>query len=144
MQIYRSSCRKTNKIYLRESGENTLGESTPPNHRRQQLNGLIRSTPELDHQPCTRTSSNFLTTLNPRVRNKFFHDGLIKQKKLNTCNQQSFSPCTPRHSVLFQCSHINIFSQALMPSQSNLQPNPSIPMIQDLALEEFWGLKWAS
>ena len=61
---------KLNQIYLLESRGNTLGESTPPNHRRQQLNGLLRSTPELDHQPCTRTASNFITALNPRVRNK--------------------------------------------------------------------------
>ena len=56
---------KLNQIYLLESRENTLGESTPPNHRREQLNGLLRSTPELDHQPCTRTASNFLAALNP-------------------------------------------------------------------------------
>ena len=57
---------KLNQIYLLESRGNTLGESTPPNHRREQLNGLLRSTPELDHQPCTRTASNFLAALYPQ------------------------------------------------------------------------------
>ena len=36
---------KLNQIYLLESRGNILGESTPPNHRRQQINGLLRSTP---------------------------------------------------------------------------------------------------
>ena len=81
-------------------GKNTLGESTSPNHRRHQLNGLLCSTAELDHQPCTRTTSNFLVALNPRVRNKLqqesFHaalslrvrnklsDGLMKREKHST------------------------------------------------------------
>jgi len=37
----------------------------------QQLNGFIRSTPELDHQKCLRTASNFLVELNRWLRKKF-------------------------------------------------------------------------
>ena len=84
---------KLNQFYLLESKGTTLGESTPPNHRRQQLNGLLRSTPELDHQPCTGTASNCLAALNPRVRNKLhqesFHAALSLRVR-NKIQQESF------------------------------------------------------
>ena len=84
MQIYRSMSKKTNHSYLREfSGKHTLGESTPPNHRRWQLNGLLHSTPELDHQPCTRTARHFLAALNLESVTSS-HDGLIK--KIEECS----------------------------------------------------------
>ena len=132
---------KLNQIYLLEPRGNTLGESTPPNHRRQQLNSLLRSTLELDHQLCIRTASNFLAALNPRVRNNLqqesFHaalslrvrnklrDGLMKMgETLNTCIHSKVSPCTTWCPVLFQCTHIYRFCTGLMPSQSNLQSDP--------------------
>ena len=90
---------KLNQIYLLESREkHTLGESTPPNHRRQQINCLLCSTPELDHQPCTRTASNFLAALNPRVRNKFSR----WTYKIEKCSTHTLSNHFPnaQHSVL--------------------------------------------
>ena len=58
---------KTNHIYVLESRE----KNTWRINSWQQLNDIIRSTPELDYQKCPRTASNFLVALNPWVRNKF-------------------------------------------------------------------------
>ena len=97
---------KLNQIYLLESRGNTLGESTPPNHRRQQLNGLLRSTPELDHQ-VTSSRHSILESVTS------FHDGLIKQKNSQQMHSAFVFPCTTRRPVLFQCTHINSFAQVL-------------------------------
>ena len=134
---------KLNHIYLFESRGNTLGESTPPNHRRQQLNGLLHSTPELDHQPCTRTTSNFLAALNPRVRNKFSR----WTNKIEKCSTYALSIVFPMHNTVSCAIPVHSYKQlcpSIMPSKSNLQSDPYIPMIQDLVyLFEFWiGFDW--